>query len=50
MAFVLEDVIEELKRSRSLEPIKKLKKKNLGEVRCPFSKNASCWCNKSPYS
>ena len=32
MAFVLQDVIEELERSRSLEPIKRLKKKNLVEV------------------
>ena len=36
MAFVLEDVIKELERSRSLEPLKKLKKKNLVEVAVHF--------------
>ena len=29
MAFVLQDVIKELEESRSQDPIKKLKKKNL---------------------
>ena len=32
MAFVLQEVIEELEGSRSLEPDKKLKNKNLAEV------------------
>ena len=36
MAFVLEDVIEELERSRSLEPLKKLKKTNLAKVAAHF--------------
>ena len=32
MAFVLQDVIEELEKFHSLDPIKKLKKNNLVEV------------------
>ena len=32
MAFVLQDVIKELEGSHSLEPLKKLKKENLGKV------------------
>ena len=32
MAFVLQDVIEELERSRSLDPLKKLKKENIIKV------------------
>ena len=36
MAFVLKDVIEELERSRSLEPLKKLKKTNLAKVAAHF--------------
>ena len=32
MAFVLQDVIEKLEMSRSLEPLKKLKKENLAKV------------------
>ena len=31
MTFVLQDIIEELERSHSLEPVKKLKKENLGK-------------------
>ena len=31
MAFVLQDVIKELKGSRRLEPLKKLRKENLVE-------------------
>ena len=47
MAFVLEDVIIEIKESRSLEPLKKLKKR---KPCCPLPNNPSCWCNKIPYS
>ena len=36
MAFVLQDVIKELEESRSLDPIKNLKKKNLVEVAVHF--------------
>ena len=32
MAFVLEDVINEIEETRSLEPLKKLKKENLVKV------------------
>ena len=32
MAFVLEDVINEIGESRSLEPLKKLKKENLVKI------------------
>ena len=32
MAFVLQDVIEELARSHSLQTLKELKKKNLAKV------------------
>ena len=32
MAFVLEDVMKEIKESRSLEPVKRLKKENLVQV------------------
>ena len=36
MAFVLEDVFEELEKSCSLEPLKKLKKTNLAKVATNF--------------
>ena len=36
MIFVLQDVIEELEESRSLEPLKKLKKENLVKVALHF--------------
>ena len=36
MAFVLQEVIKELEESRSLDPIKNLKKKNLVEVAVHF--------------
>ena len=36
MAFVLEDVINEIKESRSLEPLKRLKKENLVQVAAHF--------------
>ena len=36
MAFVLQDVINEIEETRSLDPLKKLKKKNLAEVAVHF--------------
>ena len=36
MAFVLQNVIKELERSRSLEPLKKLKKEDLAIVAAHF--------------
>ena len=36
MAFVLQDVIKELEESRSVDPIKKLKKTNLAKVAAHF--------------
>ena len=32
MAFVLQDVINEIEETRSLDPLKKLKKENLAKV------------------
>ena len=48
MAFVLEDVINEIEESRSLEPLKKLKKRKPCSSRCPLRHNPSCQCNKIP--
>ena len=50
MAFVLQDVINEIKESHSLEPLKRLKKENLVQVAAHFWNNPSCRCNKIPYS
>ena len=36
MVFVVEDVINEIKESRSLEPLKRLKKENLVQVAANF--------------
>ena len=36
MAFVLQDVIKEIEESRSLEPLKRLKKENLIQVAAHF--------------
>ena len=47
MTFVLEDVIEELERSRSLERIKMLKKKNLAEVAVHFGITSAVCATKS---
>ena len=47
MAFVLEDVIEELERSRSLEPLKKLKKVNLAKVAAHFGITPAAGATKS---
>ena len=46
MAFVLQDVINQLEESHSLEPLKKLKKENLVN-NSPLWNNSSCWCNKN---
>ena len=47
MAFVLQHVIEELERSRSLEPIYKLKKENLAEVAVHFGITPAVGATKS---
>ena len=41
MAFVLQDVIEELEKSRSRKPLKKLQKKNLVKVAAHFGATKS---------
>ena len=50
MAFVLQDVINELEESPGLDPLKKLKKGKPYQSRCPFFNNPSCQCNKILYS
>ena len=47
MAFVLQDVIKELEESRSLDPIKNLKKKNLVEVAVHFGITPAVGATKS---
>ena len=47
MAFVLEDVINEIKESRSLEPLKRLKKENLVEVDVHFGITPTVGATKS---
>ena len=47
MAFVLQDIIEELERSRRHEPYKKLKKKNLAEVAVHFGITPAVGATKS---
>ena len=47
MAFVLQDVIKEFEESRSLDPIKNLKKKNLVEVAVHFGITPSVGATKS---
>ena len=47
MAFVLQDVIKELEESRSLDPIKNLKKKNLVEVAVHFGITPAVGAKKS---
>ena len=47
MAFVLQDIIEELERSRSLEPLKKLKKTNLVKVVAHFGITPAIGATKS---
>ena len=47
MAFVLEDIIEELERFHSLEPLKKLKKTNLAQVAVHFGITPAAGATKS---
>ena len=47
MAFVLQDVFKELEESRRLDPIKKLKKKNLVEVTVHFGITPAVSATKS---
>ena len=47
MAFVLEDIINEIKESRSLEPLKRLKKENLVQVTAHFRITPAVGATKS---
>ena len=47
MAFMLQDIIKELEESRSLGPIKNLKKKNLVEVAVHFGITPAVGATKS---
>ena len=47
LAFVLDDIIEELERPRSLEPLKKLKKTNLAKVAAHLRITAGACATKS---
>ena len=47
MAFVLEDAINEIKESFSLEPLKRLKKENLVQVTAHFGINPAVGATKS---
>ena len=47
MAFVLQDVINEIEESRSLEPLKKLKKENLVKVAAHFGITPTVGATKS---
>ena len=47
MAFMLQDVIKELKESRSLGPLKKLKKENLVKAAIPFEITPTVGATKS---
>ena len=47
MAFVLQDVIEELERSCSLDPLKKLRKENLVQVAAHFGITPAVGATKS---
>ena len=47
MALVLEDVISEIKESRSLKPLKKLKKENLGKVAAHYGITPAVGATKS---
>ena len=50
MPFVLQDVIEELERSRSLDPLKKLKKENLVQVPAHFGITPAAGATKTHMS
>ena len=47
MAFVLQDVIKEIEESRSLEPLKRLKKENLVQVAAHFGITPAVSASKS---
>ena len=47
MAFVLQDVINEIEETRSLEPLKKLKKENLVKVAAHYGINPAVGATKS---
>ena len=47
MAFVLQDIINEIEETRSLDPLKKLKKKNLAEVAVHFGITPAIGATKS---
>ena len=47
MAFVLQDVINELEESCSLDPLKKLKKTNLAKVAAHFGITPAAGATKS---
>ena len=47
MAFVLEDVINEIEETRSLEPLKKLKKENLIKVAAHYGITPAIGATKS---
>ena len=47
MAFVLEDVINEIEETRSLEPLKKLKKENLVKVAAHYEITPAVGATKS---
>ena len=47
MAFVLEDVINEIEETRSLEPLKKLKKENLVKVAVHYGITPAVGATKS---
>ena len=47
MAFVLEDVISEIKESHSLKPLKRLKKENLGKVAAHYGITPAVGATKS---
>ena len=47
MAFVLQDVIEELESSHSMKPLKKLKKTNLAKVAAHFGITPAAGATKS---
>ena len=47
MAFVLEDIINEIEETRSLEPFKKLKKENLVKVAAHYEITLAVGATKS---
>ena len=47
MAFVLQDIINKIKESRSLEPLKKLKKEHLVQVAAHFGITPAAGATKS---